>query len=100
MEKQQGGHLILFKMTEEKNIRIMKREKVGKDERSRCLMLVEDQSIRGSNRFATAISPHYHPEFRVGNLISKTREINYVKPHMEGIDKAREMYEKLVKESR
>jgi methyl coenzyme M reductase subunit D len=85
-------------MTENK-IKIIKKSVTGKDEKGRSLMIVEDESIKNQKRFNTAIAPKdFHA--KVGAYISKTREVNYVKSHMEDINEVEKMYSYLLKESK
>lgn len=78
-------------------VKVLEIEQIGDGERKKSLVIVEDDSTKKPNRFGAGIVPKNFA--RVGEYIS-TSNVNYVKPHMEGIDKAREMYEKLRKESR
>jgi hypothetical protein len=88
-------------MTEQK-VKILEIKKTGRflSRNRKNLMIVEDE-LKGDNprRFHTAIAPINFPA-KVGEYIFKTKEVNYVGTHPETINETREMYEKLVKESK
>ena len=62
-------------------------------------MLLEEDSARYLNRYATAIAPK---EFRtkIGDYIHKTRNVSFVNQRPGILSREEAMYEKLRKESR
>jgi len=83
----------------ENKIKIIKKSVTGNDEKGRSLMIVEDESIKSQKRFNTAIAPKdFHA--KVGEYISKTKEVNYVKSHMEDINDVENMYSHLLEGSK
>jgi hypothetical protein len=79
-------------MTEEKKFKVLTKDVT---ETGRSLIVLEDDS----RKYNIGIAPKNY-NAKVGERIAKTKGLNFVFPHMQGIDKINAMYEKLKEESK